>query len=145
MPDRPDGILILDTHVWLWAIEGATSNLSDTAIAEIEAASRRGEILISAISVWEIAMLEAKGRITLTRPLQEWSREALRAPGIRLLDLTPEIAIESTRLPGPVHGDPADRILMASVRAMSGRLATCDQGIISYAEEGHIRVLDARR
>jgi hypothetical protein len=91
---------------------------------------------------WEVAMLEAKGRISLSRPVEDWVRSALRAPGTRLLPLTPEIAIESTRLPGSAHGDPADRILIASARVSGGRLATRDRGILDYAGGGHVAVVD---
>lgn len=143
MPDDPGGALVLDTHVWLWVIKGDRTRLAASAISAVEAARRRGQILISAISVWEIAMLEAKGRISLIRLLEDWVRAALRAPGSRLLELTPEIAIESTRLPGAPHGDPADRILIARARRVSGRLATCDSNILSYAQAGHLAVLDA--
>jgi PIN domain nuclease of toxin-antitoxin system len=125
-------------------VEGVRARLSAAVVDEIEDASRRGQILVSAISVWEVAMLEAKGRITLSRPLQEWVRAALRAPGISLLEISPEIAIESTRLPGTAHGDPADRILIASARAVGGRLATCDGRLIGYAEQGHLVALDCR-
>lgn len=142
MPDQSAGALVLDTHVWLWAVEGSQHELAAQAIAEIDGASRRGEILVSAISVWEVAMLEAKGRISLSRPVEDWVRSALRAPGIRLLPLTPEIAFESTRLPGSVHGDPADRILVSSARLVGGRLATRDRTILGYARGGHVAVLD---
>jgi PIN domain nuclease of toxin-antitoxin system len=145
MPEPPGhGGLVLDTHIWLWVVEGARTRLSAAAIQEIEEASRRGAVLISAISVWEVAMLEAKGRISISRPLQEWVRAALRAPGARLLELTPEIAIESTRLPGGPNGDPADRILISSSRVLGGRLATCDAQLIDYADQGHLAVLDCR-
>jgi PIN domain nuclease of toxin-antitoxin system len=139
-----EGGLVLDTHIWLWVVEGAHARLAASAIAEIEDASRRGQVLVSAISIWEVAMLEAKGRISLSRPLQEWVRAALRAPGISLLEISPEIAIESTRLPGTTHGDPADRILIASARVVGGRLATCDGRLIGYAEQGHLAALDCR-
>lgn len=123
-------------------VEGNERELSSQAIHEIDAASRGGDILVSAISVWEVAMLEAKGRISLSRPVEDWVRSALRAPGTRLLPLTPEIAIESTRLPGSAHGDPADRILIASARVLGGRLATRDRTILDYAGGGHIAVVD---
>jgi PIN domain nuclease of toxin-antitoxin system len=142
MPEHPPGPVILDTHVWLWVVEGNQRELSSRAIGEIDGASRRGEILVSAISVWEVAMLEAKGRISLSRPVEDWVRSALRAPGTRLLPLSPEIAIESTRLPGSAHGEPADRILVASARVAGGRLATRDRGILGYAAGGHVTVLD---
>lgn len=146
MPEKaPAGGIVLDTHVWLWVVEGETYRLAAEAVREIGEASRTGGILVSAISVWEVAMLEQRGRIALARPLADWIRAALRAPGVSFLGLTPEIAIGSTRLPGPPHADPADRILIASARAVGGRLATCDGRIIDYAKAGHVGVLDARR
>lgn len=145
MPDAPTDGLVLDTHVWLWIVEGSESWLSAAAIQRIEAASGQGRILVSAISVWEVAMLEAKGRISLSRSVEEWVHAALRAPGTKLLGLTPEIAIESSRLPGSPHGDPADRILVASARVLGAQLATCDGSILDYASAGHLAVLDSRR
>lgn len=142
MPEHFARALVLDTHVWLWTVEGNQRELSPQAIEAINSASRNGDILVSAISVWEMAMLEAKGRISLSRPVEEWVRSALRAPGTRLLPLTPEIAIESTRLPGSAHGDPADRMLIASARVVGGRLATRDRGILDYAGGGHVTVVD---
>lgn len=144
MADPAEGPLVLDTHVWIWMVEGVGSALSKSAIATIEDAGRRGAVRVSAISVWEVAMLEAKGRISLAMPIEDWVRVALRAEGIRLLQLTPEIAIASSRLPGTSHGDPADRMLMASTRIIGGQLVTCDQAILEYARSGHLAVLDAR-
>lgn len=136
--------ILLDTHVWIWTVEGERGELSDPAVEEIERGSREGRILISAISVLEVAMLEAKGRLTLSRPVDEWVRSALRAPGAQLLGLTPEIAVESTRLPGSPAGDPADRILIASARVAGARLTTRDRLILGYAGDGHVAALDAR-
>jgi PIN domain nuclease of toxin-antitoxin system len=142
MREHSSGVIVLDTHVWLWMVDGERSQLTAQAIQEIDDASRRGDIVVSAISVWEVAMLEAKGRISLSRPVDDWVRSALHAPGSRLLPLTPEIAIESTRLPGSAHGDPADRILIASARVTGGQLATRDRVILDYAEGGHVAALD---
>ncbi len=141
MPDGPGPVTILDTHVWIWVVEGDRAALSAPAIEAIESAARNGTVRVSAISVWEVAMLEAKGRISLSRSLDDWVQAALHAPGIRLLPLSPEIAIESTRLPGAPHGDPADRMLMASARHLGGRLATCDREMLSYSEGGQLNVL----
>ncbi len=144
MAERPEGPLVLDTHVWIWMVEGERGALSETAVETIEEAGRRGAVRVSAISVWEVAMLETRGRITLSRPLENWVRAALRAPGIRLLPLSPEIAIASIRLPRDPHGDPSDRMLIASARVTGGRLATCDQGILDYSTRSGLAVLDAR-
>ena len=145
MADAPSAAIMLDTHVWLWLVQGEESRLSAEAIQQMEAASRRGELLVSAISVWEVAMLESRGRISLSRPVDDWVHAALAAPGTRLVPLTPEIAVESTRLPGSPHGDPADRILIASARISAARLATCDRAIMDYASQGHLAALDASR
>jgi PIN domain nuclease of toxin-antitoxin system len=101
-------------------------------------------VRVCPISVWEVGMLETKGRLSLARPAEESVRAALRAPGVRLEAMSPEIAIESTRLPGSPRDDPADRMLMATARVLGGRLATCDSGIINYSRDGHVHVLDSR-
>jgi PIN domain nuclease of toxin-antitoxin system len=134
--------MVLDTHVWLWVVEGDRSQSAPHALQEIDDASRRGDLLVSAISVWAVAMLEKTGRISLSRPLEEWVQSALRAPGTQLLPLSPEIASESARLPGSAHGDPADRILIASARVTDGKLATRDRVILDYAAGGHLTALD---
>jgi PIN domain nuclease of toxin-antitoxin system len=136
--------LVLDTHVWIWVMEGDRRKLSRAAIEAISTAAHEGAVRVSAISVWELAMLDARGKISLSRPIDDWVKEALESPGVLLLPLSPEIAVESTRLPGSPHGDPADRILMASARVVGGRLATCDAGILRYGVAGHLAVLDGR-
>jgi PIN domain nuclease of toxin-antitoxin system len=144
MPERPAPVTVLDTHVWIWLVEGDRAALAPSAIEAIERAAKEGAVRVSAISVWEVAMLVAKGRISLSRPVDEWVQAALGAPGVRLLPLSPEIAIESTRLPGGPHGDPADRIVMASARVLGGQLATCDGVILDYSKRGQLNVLDGR-
>ena len=138
------GLLLLDTHVWVWLMEGDASHLSDEVISELEAASNRGALAVSAISIWELAMLEAKGRVRLSRSIDEWVRAALSARGIQFLAMTPEIAIQSARLPGKPPGDPADRILMATARIEAAQLVTRDRAILKYGNTGHVAVLKAR-
>ncbi|MGH7625085.1 MAG: type II toxin-antitoxin system VapC family toxin [Gemmatimonadaceae bacterium] len=136
--------MLLDTHVWIWAVDGTPGRLSHAALARAEAAQQAGHVLVSAITVWEVAMLASRGRIALSLPIGEWIQTALRASGVRLLPLEPEIAIDSAQLPGSPHGDPADRMLMASARLTGARLVTCDARILQYASSGHVPVLDAR-
>jgi len=140
----PTGPFVLDTHVWIWLMEGLKSELSDATVRVIEEAGSRSELALAAISVWELGMLEARGRITLSRSIDEWVRAALTAPGLRLVDLTPEVAVESTRLPGNPHGDPADRMIIATTRVLGGTLITCDEQILSYGAGGHLSVRDGR-
>ena len=132
--------LVLDTHIWIWLMEGSP-DLRLRLRKRIEACAREGELLVSAISVWEVGMLEAKGRLTFDQDCAAWVKDALLAPGIRLVPLDPDIAVASTRLPGSLHGDPADRIIVATARAFACELVTADVGIASYAKTGHVRVM----
>lgn len=134
-------LLVLDTHIWIWALNGEIDRLSPECVSAIESMGEGGQLGVSAISVWEVGMLEAKGRIQLGAVCIDWVREALSAPGVRLLPLTPEIAIESSRLPGEFHGDPADRILAATSRIMGATLITKDQKLLSYGAEAFISVI----
>lgn len=136
-------LVVLDTHVWIWAMEGS-ERLGASAAAELEAAAEAGGILVPAIAVWEVGTLEARGRLSLSRPVDDWIAAALGAPGTAYLDLTPAIAVESTRLPGDPPPDPADRMMIASARVTGARLATPDAGVLRYAEGGAVRALDAR-
>lgn len=120
-------------------MEGARNELSATTISLIERAATRSSLLVSAISVWEVAMLEAKGRITLSRSIQEWVSEALTVTGMKLVELSPAIAMESAKLPGEPHGDPADRIIMATARLLGATLITRDARILAYGATGHLR------
>lgn len=110
-------------------------------IRGIQKASVTGNLLLSVISVWEAGVLESKGRIRFGMPCEQWVREALATPGMTLAPLTPEIALASSRLPGPFHGDPADRILVATARSTGARIATIDERITGYAEQHHVGVL----
>ncbi len=135
--------LLLDTHIWLWYMEGVNGALSPAVIAEIDAARTEHRLFVSAISVWEIGMQFAKGRITLSSPLIHWVRESLTGASLRLQPLDVEIALESTLLPGNPHGDPADRFLVATARVLNLRLVTHDQKIIDYGKAGYVQVLPA--
>ena len=132
--------LVLDTHIWIWLMEGAP-DLKQGLRRQIEACAREGELLVSAISAWEVGILEAKGRITFDQECGDWVADAFSAPGIRLAPLDPDIAVASTRLPGNFHGDPADRIIVATARAHGCPLVTADAAIIGYAKSGRVRVV----
>jgi PIN domain nuclease of toxin-antitoxin system len=89
-------------------------------------------------------MLEARGRISLSQSVDEWVAAALTAPGVRLVELSPEIALESTRLPGQPPKDPADRMIVATTRVLGATLVTCDEEILDYGSTGHVRVRNGR-
>ena len=134
--------VLLDTHVLIWLLNG-DHTLSPTAVAVIERAAREATVFVSAITPWEIAMLVAKGRLTLTRDVHEWVDDALRQPGVTLAPLDPAIAIASTRLPGTIHGDPADRLIVATARHVGALLVTADDQLLAYGAAGHVTALNA--
>lgn len=138
----PDMGLVIDTHVWLW-LESDPDRLSEPARSRIEQAARVGKLWVSVMSVWEIGMLVAKDRIRLSMPVDEWVRQASATPGMQMLGVVPEIALESTRLPDGPHGDPVDRLLMASARVHNLTLITADEKILAYADQGHLKALKA--
>jgi PIN domain nuclease of toxin-antitoxin system len=133
--------ILLDTHIWIWLTNGDQKVNSPKLLHYINKAVEKSRIFVSVISVWEIAMLEVKKRIALPYSCLEWVQRALRAPGTSLVTLTPEITIESTRLPGTFHGDPVDRILIATAKDMGASLATADRGILIYSREHNIEVV----
>jgi PIN domain nuclease of toxin-antitoxin system len=132
--------LVLDTHIFLWIMNDDPRLLTPTRDI-ISKAAQRGRLYLSAISLWEIAVLERKGRITLHQSCLRWIESALAAPSIELIELSPEIAVESCSLPGEFHGDPADRIIVATARCLGVPLVTSDQKILDYAAESHLTVV----
>ncbi len=139
----PDSALLLDTHCWLWAQFGQTEKFSRPGHRMLEKAAQNGALRVSVISVWEIGLLESKGRLALKMSCIEWVNQALATPGLSLLPLTPEIAIESSRLPGEIHADPADRILIATARITGAQLLTADQRLLDYGRQRHAMIVPA--
>ncbi|NCC52538.1 MAG: type II toxin-antitoxin system VapC family toxin [Spartobacteria bacterium] len=133
--------LILDTHIWIWLMAGDAALSSSKALPVIEDFHKRKAIKVSVMSVWELGMLIAKGRIDLREDMHTWVNKALHAPGLSLLPLSPAAALDSSHLPGIFHGDPVDRILVSEARAHNATLVTRDRKIIRYAEAGHVRIL----
>jgi PIN domain nuclease of toxin-antitoxin system len=133
--------LLLDTHAWLWYAEGVSERLRPAAIKRLDEARMGDGLVISAISVWEVGMHAARGRIQLAVPLRDWVDRALGAPGVRMVPLDAAVAAESTMLPGEAPGDPADRFLIATARVHGWALATRDQQILDYARGGSLRVV----
>ena len=134
--------LLLDTHVWIWLMEGSMA-LGAAQQKIINEAAQHHMVNVAAISVWEIAMLAKKNRIKLEKPLLAWSEEALSLPGIQLESLTPKIAVESSQLPGNFHGDPADCLIVATARLHQLTLLTRDQKILDYSKKEYVSVIQA--
>lgn len=139
----PSDLLLLDTHCWIWAQLGLIQRLSRAALEAIRSAELGGNLRISVISIWELAMLEKRGRVALPMNIRTWVDQALSKPGIAVAPLTAEIMIESVHLPGEVHGDPADRMLAATARVLGATLVTKDDQLIQYSRQRHVRALEA--
>ncbi|MBI4752897.1 type II toxin-antitoxin system VapC family toxin [Candidatus Desantisbacteria bacterium] len=123
-------MIVLDTHIWVWWIHG-DKQLTQSQIEVIES-NEANVIGVSAISCWEIAKLVEYKRLELSCSIGEWFEQALSYPGIRLLELTPEIAIESTQLPGYFHRDPTDQLIVATAKVHGCQLVTSDSKILIY-------------
>jgi PIN domain nuclease of toxin-antitoxin system len=121
-------VIVLDTATWIWRASDP-KRLTTGARRAIDQAERA---LVSAISVWEVAMLVAKRRIQLDRPVEAWVDIALALPGIQLAPLEPAIAVRSAKLPGEFHPDPADRIIVATALERAVAIITPDERIRSY-------------
>lgn len=125
--------IVLDTHILLWLVSGAQKLTARLKKVILHAEAENG-ILLSPISIWEIGMLEAKGRIKLEKNCYDWIEEIMEQSGITLASITPKIAIDSSRLAGEFHGDPADRIIVATAIEHRAALITADEKIIAYAK-----------
>jgi PIN domain nuclease of toxin-antitoxin system len=124
-------MIVLDTHIWVWWVHG-DAQLPQNYYEYLQEQESQG-LGISAISCWEIAKLVEQGRLTLPIAVEEWLDQALAYPGMRLLELTPRICVESTQLPGDFHRDPADQIIVATARVYGCSLVTIDSKILGYS------------
>lgn len=123
-------MIVLDTHVWVWWVHGDSRLLE--AQQDAISASENDEIGISIMSCWEVAKLVEYDRLSLPQSPRDWLAQALDYPGVTLLELTPDIVIESTALPGTFHRDPADQIIVATARTYNAPLVTSDSKILAY-------------
>jgi PIN domain nuclease of toxin-antitoxin system len=125
-------MILLDTHSWLWLLHDP-NQLSTPAQNIITESENNNSILISSISVWEIATKQSLNKLQLPLPIDEWFELAQQQPGTVIEPLSPSDAIDSANLPGDFHKDPADRILVPIARRYDIPLITCDQKILNYS------------
>ena len=126
---------LFDTHAWIWW-HTAPEKLSPNVRGVVGGLKADDQLFLSAISVWEVAKLVEKNRFRLSIGIDLWIRQALDMPRLQWLSLSPEIVIESTRLPPPIHDDPADQIIVASARLRHAAVLTADRLISTYP---HVR------
>ena len=126
-------MIVLDTHALIWWVND-DEQLSDRArkAIEKEISAEDGQVFISTITAWEIALLVEKGRLTLTMDVKDWIDTVTAIEGVRFVPVDNEVAIQSVRLPGEFHPDPADRMIVALARRLSTALITSDAKILAY-------------
>jgi len=126
--------ILLDTHIFIWwRLDSSLLGRSQVRrLKDLE--NRQRPIAISAITVWEIAMLAARGRIEIAEPPDVWLEEIERHPLIEVLSLTARIAAESVRLGPDFHNDPADQIIVATARIHGLPLMTADERIHKWGK-----------
>ncbi len=122
--------LLLDTHVWIWISIESEGLLSQRAARVLEEVRQKW---ISIISCWELAKLVEKRRISFSIPTLTWIRRSLQENNVRVAELTPEIAVESTLLDG-FHKDPADQIIVATSRVLRMPVLTSDTRILDFSK-----------
>jgi PIN domain nuclease of toxin-antitoxin system len=132
--------LLLDTCAAIWITED--EQLSPAATLEINRAAVQGRpVYLGLYTAWERAMLSAKHKLTSPLSPKVWFDRFASRPEIEVVPVTSDILIDSCFLPGDIHGDPADRILIAMARALDMTIVTRDRDILAYSGRGHVRAL----
>jgi PIN domain nuclease of toxin-antitoxin system len=132
--------LLLDTHAAIWITRNEP--LSPRAAEAMNAAHQAaGDVFVSPITAWEVGLLVSRNRLNLLMTPQRWFDRLLDVPGMRLADLSPDILIASSFLPGTPPRDPADRILLATAREFGATLITRDRLILKYGEDGQVSTI----
>jgi PIN domain nuclease of toxin-antitoxin system len=138
-------VLLLDTHAWIWTVEGDARRIGGRARRLISQAGARDAIRVSAASLFEIVALHVAGRLRLALPAERWIDASLDRSGVRLAELTRDVAVDAGFIPRTALPDPLDRLLVATARQLDATFLTADSGVIAYARTGNVRVHDLSR
>jgi PIN domain nuclease of toxin-antitoxin system len=141
MPSKTE-TLVLDTHVFLWFYQG--QRVSKKVVRRIEAAASVNELYVAAMTPWEIAMAARAGKLRVQGNVLHWVETALRTVAAGVAPLEPAVAVDAVDLPSHwSHGDPADRLTVATARHLDAILVTADNAILDYAAKVKaVRVLE---
>jgi PIN domain nuclease of toxin-antitoxin system len=128
-------LIVLDTHAWLWWV-AAPDRLSQAARQTLADAPAVG---VSTFSVFELATLVRRGRISLDRDVRDWIRRALADERVEAIAPGLEVALAAAELDRDAFpGDPADRFIFATARALGAPLLTRDRRLRSFAPEATV-------
>jgi PIN domain nuclease of toxin-antitoxin system len=132
--------LLLDTCAALWIVSG---EIGPAAVRALDAVLTAGlPAYVSPITAWEIGTLARSGRFKSNYTPQRWFEVLMAKPNTALAEMPPKVLMESTFLPGPIHKDPADRIIAATAREYGFTVMTRDQALLDYGAEGYLSVLE---
>ncbi len=134
--------ILLDTNAAIYVHEARP--MLPAAMTQLRAAAGHGQLLVSPVTAWEIGLLVRKGRMeygAMVADPRRWFHSLMASPAVSPAPFTPDIALDSATLPGELHDDPADRLLVATARSLGVPLMTRDRKLLAYGEAGHLRVL----
>ncbi len=134
-------MILLDTNVVIRIVTGE----GRIGPAARDLLDESGDLYCSVMVQWEVAMLAQKGKVRLEMAVHVWLEQAAALLGYVEVPVSGEIALDAGSLPGSIHGDPCDRIMIATARALACPLITTDRAILDYAAAGHLKAIDARR
>ena len=126
-------MLLLDTHAWIWTLEGDVKRIGRRTRSLLERAAARDEVRISPVSVFEVCALHAAGRLRLPVPLEQWVHGAMEPAGVRLAPLSLDAAVDAGGIGRSLVPDPLDRLIAATARQMDAVLVTSDAALLRYA------------
>jgi PIN domain nuclease of toxin-antitoxin system len=126
---------LLDTHAWIWWVD-QDPRLAPKVLAALDALPPDSRPLVADISLWEVATLVERGRLSLDVPLQEWLAAAAHPHSVRVVPISSQIAGEVAALPESFHRDPADRLIVATSRVLGVPVLTHD---VRIAKSGLVR------
>jgi PIN domain nuclease of toxin-antitoxin system len=139
-------VVLLDTHAWIWTVEGDTRRIGRRSRQLIAGAEAREAVRISVASVFEIVALHAAGRLRLAKPPEQWIDTSLDLSGVRLAELTRTVAMDAGFIPRTALADPLDRLIVATARQLGATLLSADAAILEYAAQSrNVRVQELAR
>jgi PIN domain nuclease of toxin-antitoxin system len=132
--------ILLDTCTLIFLSQ--KEPMKTPAVGAMRTANDGGVTYISPISAWEVGMLASSGRLNLLLKPEKWFASLFEAPGIKLAEMSPDLLIASSYLPGAPPRDPFDRIIAATARELGATLITRDRALLEYGAQGHVSVVE---
>jgi PIN domain nuclease of toxin-antitoxin system len=139
-------VVLLDTHAWIWTVDGDTRRIGRRSRQMIASAEAHDAVRISVATLFEIVALHAAGRLRLAKTPERWIDDSLDLSGVRLAEMTRAVAVDAGFIPRAALADPLDRLIVATARHLGATLLSADSAILDYAaESGNVRVQELGR